>query len=335
MYNMVYKKTMVLGQIRKRICLVILSCLVCVLFLRAGTPQTVIFWNVENLFDLYADSLSRDTEFTPEGNRRWTPSRYWRKLDDLSRTLSAVCEETDEWPVAVGFAEVESDTVLRDLTLRSPLRAAGYRYVMTSGPDLRGINVGLLYRPKEITLLDSRAVRIPSEENGFSPTRDILHVTGRLVSGDTLHFFVVHLPSQLGASRTKKQHRRLAVRTLVQEVMKVNGAPVLVMGDFNAGPRDEVFRLLGPVLHTLMPTDRRALRRPEGTYVYQGEWEYLDHILVNGALQEHVDKAEARAVRYPFLLDEKGRPRRTYRGPSYAGGISDHLPVCARLWWRP
>ena len=42
--------------------------------------------------------------------------------------------------------EVENDTVLRDLTRRSPLKELSYRYVMTHSPDLSGIDVALLYQ---------------------------------------------------------------------------------------------------------------------------------------------------------------------------------------------
>lgn len=35
---------------------------------------------------------------------------------------------------------------MKDLTENSPLREAGYRYVMTDSPDERGIDVALLYQ---------------------------------------------------------------------------------------------------------------------------------------------------------------------------------------------
>ena len=51
----------------------------------------------------------------------------------MARTLAAV----GEWnfPVLIGLCEVENDTVMRDLTLYSPLKEADYRYVMTHSPD--------------------------------------------------------------------------------------------------------------------------------------------------------------------------------------------------------
>ena len=90
--------------------------------------QRIVWWNVENLFDCRHDSLKEDFEFLPEGDHHWTHGRYWKKLDNLSRTIAAIADE-DAWPMVIGMCEVENDTVLRDLTRRSPLRIARYAYI--------------------------------------------------------------------------------------------------------------------------------------------------------------------------------------------------------------
>jgi hypothetical protein len=74
-----------------------------------------------------------------------------------------------------------------------------------------------------------------------------------------------------------------------------------------------------------------------GTYAYQGQWEVIDHLLVNPSLLDvsaslYTKPALARIANLPFLLttDEKfgiSIPLRTYIGPRYLGGFSDHLPV--------
>ncbi|HBC28868.1 MAG TPA: endonuclease, partial [Prevotellaceae bacterium] len=112
-----------------------------------AAAQRVVWWNVENLFDCRHDTLKDDLEFLPASARRWTRSRYWRKMDNIARTLAAV-SRNEEWPMLVGLGEVENDSVLRDLTLRSPLRLAGYRYAHHEGPDRRGIDCALLYQPR-------------------------------------------------------------------------------------------------------------------------------------------------------------------------------------------
>ena len=153
----------------------------------------VVSWNVENLFDIHHDSLKNDREFLPDALRHWNYTRYKKKLTDMARVITAV----GEWepPALVGLCEVENDTVLRDLTRRSPLKELNYRYVMTDSPDLRGIDVALLYQRDLFKLLSFRSVSIPPLKQ-FRPTRDLLHVSGLLLTGDTLDVFVCHLPSR-------------------------------------------------------------------------------------------------------------------------------------------
>ncbi|MCR4921180.1 MAG: endonuclease/exonuclease/phosphatase family protein [Bacteroidaceae bacterium] len=287
-----------------------------------------LFWNVENLFDCHHDTLKNDYEFLPDSERGWSPWRYWRKLDALSRVLAAVADDEGDWPMLVGLAEVENDSVMRDLSRRSPLRAAGYQYVLTNSPDERGVDVALLYQPERFRLLEWHAVGIPSREYGFRPTRDILYAAGLVATGDTLHVLVVHLPSRAGNRRGNNAHRRLAVERLRQAVDSLAGKPLLVMGDFNSEASDRIFRLLCPPLTSLMPRGR-AMRRARGTYVFQGRWSFLDHILCSEALLPWVD-GRAEVVAYPFILDDKRRPWRTFLGPVYRGGYSDHLPIRVR-----
>lgn len=292
-----------------------------------GTMK-VVSWNVENLFDCKHDTLKNDHEFLPEGAYRWTHGRYWRKLDNVARTLAALAED-DRWPDLVGLCEVENDTVLRDLTCRSPLRAARYRYVMTESPDLRGIDVGLLYQPSRFRLLRHESLRIPSQEKGLRPTRDILHAVGCVGEDDTLHVLLVHLPSRVGNSRESTKNRQLAARVLANVVDTLKDKKLLVMGDFNAEPRDVVFSQLTPPLCSLIPLGKRAARR--GTYYFRHRWCFLDHILLSPSLYACSD-GEARVAALPFLLNSQGAPWRTFGGTSYTGGFSDHLPLTTKIF---
>lgn len=119
--------------------------------------------NCENLFDTRHDSLKNDLEFLPDGSYRWTPYRYWAKLNHLGQEIVA---QSNPIPDFVAMCEVENDSVMFDLTRRSLLRNAGYEYVMTSSPDERGIDVALLYQPASFALLHSHQAlaRYPSYE---------------------------------------------------------------------------------------------------------------------------------------------------------------------------
>lgn len=291
--------------------------------------QRIVWWNVENLFDCQHDSLKDDREFLPEGSNHWTKWRYWKKLDNLSRTIAAIA--ADAWPMAIGMCEVENDSVLRDLTRRSPLRIARYAYIHEEGPDVRGIDVALLYDSLQFRLLGHKAVRIPSAEHGFRATRDILHVWGLCHAlPDTLHLLLVHLPSRANSGMKGEAHRRLAVKTLCSQLDSLEGRNVLLMGDFNAEPGDRIFRGINQRLTSLIPQSKKELRQAKGTYFYRKLWGFLDHIFVSPSLLPFVE-GQAVVGRFPFLLTEKGTPWRTFQGPVYKGGYSDHLPIWVDL----
>jgi len=291
-------------------------------------PLRVMAWNVENLFDTVHDEGFQDYEFLPSSERRWNSHRLWSKMTEISRVVAAVGDE-EEIPDLIGLCEVENDSVLTMLTRRSALRALKYDYLITHSEDERGIDVALLYQPAHFSPIESRSIRVPSREQGLRPTRDILYVRGRVLarSGiDTLHVVVVHLPSRAGGHEGDK-NRRLAAKTLwaLTDSIEAQGGKVLVMGDFNATARDRIFKSTS----LRMTDDPKA----DGTYSFRGFWQSLDHILVSPTVET---RGHARIVRLPWLLEENktyknDMPRRTYRGPSYHGGISDHLPVVLDL----
>lgn len=279
-------------------------------------------WNVENLFDTVHDAGFHDEEFLPQATRHWNSYRYWQKLTEIARVVAAVADQGGV-PDLVALCEVENHSVLTTLTRRSILRSLNYRYTMTSGIDKRGINVALLYQPNRFRVLESRSIRIPCEEQGMKPTRDILHVRGIVPTAegtDTLHVFVVHLPSRLGGFEADRK-RKLAARVLWDAVDSLQGERVIVAGDFNTGSDDAMLHHPPMVL-----TDDAHM---PGTYCFQGCWQWLDHILVSPAIGM---QSKARPVELPWLLEENNtyggwQPRRTYNGPSYHGGVSDHLPL--------
>jgi hypothetical protein len=293
--------------------------------------ERILWYNVENVFDTKHDTLKNDFDFLPNGTYHWTPGRYWRKLDNLSRVVAAVAEQ-DGWPMLVGMCEIENDSVLHDLTTRSPLRAARYQYVHFEGPDLRGVDCCLLYQPRLFRLQGAEAVRVPSAEQGLRPTRDILHVWGTLIRTDSLlHIFVLHFPSRAGGSQASTQNRMLAAQTLCGALDKLQGQRILVMGDFNAEPKDPIFQPILQRLVSLVPQRRKELKKAQGSYCYQGLWGYIDHMLVSPSMQSCCESL-VHVAKFPFLLTEKGTPWRTFQGPVYKGGYSDHLPLYISVW---
>ncbi|MCF0160807.1 MAG: endonuclease [Bacteroidaceae bacterium] len=300
----------------------------------------VMTYNVENLFDVKHDSLKNDYEFLPTSKLNWTKRRYWDKLDKIAKVIAAVGE--GQLPELVGLCEVENDTCLYDLTRRSSLRRAGYRYVMTNSGDERGIDVALLYLPARFKVIEVERINVKPEVIKKKPTRDILHVTGLLQSKDTLDVYVCHMPSRNGGkekSQAFRIHTNKKLRESVDAMLQRRKVPrILIMGDFNDYPKDKSLSvILDARKWDRRQTDKNALYNlcydvKPGSYRYQGYWNTLDQIIVNGRLLP----ATAQVFMAKWLLTKDKthggeKPFRTYQGPLYLGGYSDHLPVYADL----
>ena len=108
---------------------------------------TLVELNCENMFDYTHDDGKQDTEYLPEATRHWTRNRYWHKLNNIAQEIISCSSADGGIPDLVALCEVENDSVMSDLSRRSLLRNAGYEYLMTSSPDMRGIDVALMYSP--------------------------------------------------------------------------------------------------------------------------------------------------------------------------------------------
>ena len=301
----------------------------------AQRKYVAVSYNCENLFDTRHDTLKNDSAFLPEGERRWTAGRYWKKLNDVGRVILQCGGEKEEWrlPDIVGLVEVENDSVLSALTRRSMLRNARYRYVMTSSPDMRGVDVALLYNPYRLRLIAREEIEIPRRENR-RPTRNILYATLLTEMGDSLHVFVVHAPSRGGGVQQTEGYRMEVAERLTMKTDSIRdasaAAKIIVMGDFNDYSTDRAIMKIVEAGLTEVSAEAKAKFHPDrihGTYFFQNEWNSLDHIFATSSLQPiecHIHDAE-------WLLEEDKngiyRPKRTFVWEIYHGGVSDHLPV--------
>jgi endonuclease/exonuclease/phosphatase family metal-dependent hydrolase len=293
---------------------------------------TLVELNCENLFDCQHDSLKQDTEWLPASVRNWTPARYWRKVNSIGQEILS-CQD-DGIPDLVALVEVENDSVIFDLTRRSLLRHAGYEYLMTQSPDVRGIDVALLYQPMTFRPLCCDYLEVEPLE-GMRPTRDVLYVQGETSERDTLHVFVVHAPSRFGGEHPTRSNRRVVMERIMQVVRELpEDAKVIIAGDFNDYADSPSLQYLEQ--HGLINVTReaRGSNGARGTYRYQGEWESIDHVLVSRVLRDFV--AESFINDAPFLLEEDKKyggvkPLRTYNGYRYQRGFSDHLPLVVRF----
>lgn len=301
---------------------------------------TFVELNCENLFDCKHDSLKQDIEFTPTGQRNWTPRKYWRKIDNTARTITACgMNEKGKWnlPDMVALCEIENDSVARDLVRRSPLRSLGYEYIITQSQDVRGIDVMLLWHPGSFSLINSHALHVDLGEKE-RPTRDILYISGQITSGDTLHVLVVHAPSRYGGEKATRWKRLKVAERIVMALDSIRSTSdnpkIIIAGDFNDSKRSQSLTLITEKDMLNVSADAAGRNGAKGTYKYKGEWSSIDQIFISDTLMSWL--IDCRIEDAPFLLepDERYggvRPFRTNNGYRYQGGFSDHLPLVLRL----
>ena len=254
------------------------------------------------------------------------------------------------------LCEVENDRCLRDLCRL--LRRYHYRYIHYESPDERGIDVALLYDSTRFHLLHSEPVPIPLPS---APTRDILYVQGTILPdtkalhsknphdptphlpdtafvgiyapADTLHLFVCHFPSQLGGTSETAWKRDMATSVLQSRIDSIltasPSARVIVMGDMNSAPADDLSRMT----NLMLPLANETPLGTCGTHKYNGIWTFLDQFYISEALKARVS-TYVFAPSWLLEPDEKylgTKPRRTFNGYHYQDAYSDHLPIVLQI----
>lgn len=304
--------------------------------------QTVAFYNLENLFDINDDRLTNDNDYLATSKKKWTHKRYENKLRKLSFAISNIGKkETGKHPAIVGLAEVENASAIEDLIAYKHLENCNYKYVHYDSLDERGIDVALLYDSTVFKLTNSESFRVYLVNERGEPdyTRDVLLVSG-LLDGEQIHVIVNHWSSRReGAAETEP--KRFAAADKVIEIIntlkeKYENPKVIVMGDFNDDPNSNSIKRLVDAQHLFNPMDVLHTYS-RGTTIHHFKWNLFDQILFTTNFFEvtpntlSFDKAEIFDDDFLKLFSGKfkGTPYRTYAGPKYKGGYSDHFPVYA------
>ena len=320
------------------------------------------FYNLENLFDTYHDEGKNDYEYLPDGANQWTDVKYNKKLHNMAEVIRAMKDENGVYHTILGVSEVENRHVLEDLVTQPEIAEANYQIVHYDGPDRRGVDCALFYRPDQFTLLESRSIPFtfdsqsikfsmtPEEQADFR-TRDILEVRGTI--GDEMFaFYVTHLPSRIGGKSGDLRSRGAEI--IYENAMKLMqaypGIKIAVMGDMNDNPFDES---MVTYLHGKEKTEEvgeqdffdpflSMIKAGFGSLAYQGVWSIFDIIMVNENLvnppkgtykiQPIVKKKfYGRVFQRPFMTQQegqyKGTPKRTMSNGAFINGYSDHYPT--------
>ncbi len=324
-------------------------------FLQGGARErqdgiTLLWWNVENLFDTRDDPNTEDDEFTPAGRMHWTEKKLQLKQVRIGAVLKGIrlSPRYRGYPDLVAFAESENRQVFAGTIAAAGL--GSWRVAYHESRDPRGIDIGLAWNPATLYFTGSKAYRV-SLPDGHR-TRDVI-VAGFSVSRRRFSVVLNHWPSRSFGTEWSEPKRLAAARVARHVVDSLRTADakssIVVMGDFNDEPENRsLLEAMGSSF------DRKAVRAlpgkllyncwndvaTGGSYAYRGEWERIDQVLVSAPLLENRGLRLAPkgfgTFSFPHLFVEPGRRLYpTFEKGRYVGGYSDHLPVLLRMTVDP
>ncbi len=304
------------------------------------SERTIVFYNVENLFDTKDSPDTDDFDFTPNGFKQWDEERYHKKLKKITEALKMIPAS----PVLIGLAEIENSRVLKDWTKYLKKEGLNYKFIQYDSPDKRGMDVALLYDPDLFEVKTSKAIPVRLFNEPNFTTRDILYTHGEL-DGIETHVFVNHWSSRR-EGREETEYRRIRaaeiLREKVDQILKKDPkANIFILGDFNDHPTDKSIENILRAKDSGEEDDLINLLYDEheqgkGTSVHQREWAVLDQIIVSQAVYNDENRIGIKGKDAEILDDERllytyrdggQKPNSTYGGKNYYGGYSDHLPV--------
>jgi endonuclease/exonuclease/phosphatase family metal-dependent hydrolase len=328
-------------------------------------------YNVENLFDAKHDIVNgkdkEDWAFLPRDNplkkvacdketskhrRKECHATNWteEKLEvKLSQIVDVVKVANPILPDFLGLVEVENKAVVSRLA-----KKLGYEHFeITESPDLRGINVALLYKTNNIIKNVSRNEHIVPVDY---PTRNILEVEFLINHKFPLTIFVNHWPSLHNPDAWRvKAAEILALRT--RDILLKNPTQaIMAIGDFNTIDENDPHPFKTVLFKDNLFYDVQSLSDKSllGTYYFapKDQWNSLDHFFVNANLKAGSDlKLEAKSFEIfspTFIQKEIKKKIKNGENKSFKivmapkrfepdastkeiMGYSDHYPILVKL----
>jgi predicted extracellular nuclease len=289
--------------------------------------------NMWNFFDTVDDPAIED--------KLPTAVEYRTKIEKIARSISQELGNPD----IISLNEIENERVLADLLQHPLLADSGYRSIVGTLNDGRGIRVGMLYRDAKLDVVKvsefNPKVQLSDPGRGQldqsllyarAPLIVDFHVRGVAQATEGVANLTVvtnHFKSKLGGDgpevRRVAQGEHLAGWVDARRAASPN-VPIMVVGDLNATYEDGAYKKLAfrpdgsprmtDVVERLPESDRY-------TYIYRGRKDLLDHMLVTPEWAQALKN-----VRIPHFNTAKGAMAYA-SDPTKTAGTSDHDPIVA------
>jgi endonuclease/exonuclease/phosphatase family metal-dependent hydrolase len=312
-----------------------------------GEELYIANWNCENLFDTEDDpKVEGDEEYTPDSAKHWTTERLNIKLDNLGSIIRKMND--GHGPDVLGVCEVENRKVVEMLVDKLKPLGRKYEIVHKDSPSERGIDCAIIFDSAVFTLIDSKFHHVDAGN-----TRDIVEAKLER-KGKDLFVFMDHWPSRHHEESFRIKAADAARKRIDDLLAADRKADIIMIGDFNDESTDESIRdhLRAATAKENLPPDSmfdttawiRAAGK--GTFVYNNQWDLLDHIIISPGLLDSSGyqwkDGSSQRVEFPEQFykprakDGFRRPSASYsRNDFHKNGYSDHLPLGCKLVLEP
>ncbi|WP_033959745.1 endonuclease [Psychroserpens jangbogonensis] len=312
--------------------------------------HAIAFYNLENLFDTVNDTTKFDERSPIMEMKANREEVYIKKVQNMARVIAEIgADVTGNSPAIIGVCEVENRQVLVDVVNDPLLVGRDYGIIHYESPDVRGIDVALLYQKKLFRPISHSSHEVKIYDHNTKErrqTRDQLLVSGEL-DGDLIHLVVNHWPSRSGGEAKSRVNRVAAAKVskrLSDSLQSIDPyAKILIMGDLNDNPTNESVKKVLKAEGDKEDVGLKGIYNPYenmfrkvglGTTAYRDAWSLFDQILVTKPLLEK-DYSSYRFYRAEifsrnYLISKHGRwkgyPFRSFSS-GFTNGFSDHFPV--------
>ncbi len=270
---------------------------------------SLMTWNAENVFDA--------KEPNPKDPPLPSPAQYHLALEKMAATIADA-----GYPTVVGLQEIENIDVLQDLADQQAIKEQAYQPVLIEGFDSRGIDVGYLVRG-DAEILDVQQYDAPEGLTSRPPLA--IKVKIDLPDGPVEVYVINNHFTSMSAGVEITEPRRTAqakwnVHIIEDIILKDDpDAMIAVMGDLNSFFDSKPVQTLrdAGLKHVLdfLPADQRY------TYIFQGDSQVLDHILVTPNLYDLLQDVAILHVNADFPPPKPDDPSPIRK--------SDHDPIIA------
>ena len=254
---------------KKKILIIFFFIILIKLFLNAD-KLTILWWNINNLFDTINDPLKEDIVLTN--------IEYNDKIVKISKKIKSINADL------IGLAEVENIEILRDIANLSTYSF----YYLIEGNDPRGIDICLLSKWK-LNYISHKDLPVPyKEDKNYKFSRDCSEASFYF-NGEKIYILLNHLKSQIGDKEKsfKKQKAQVkGILDIIYSIYKKNSdlPNIIIMGDFNTQRFTEPLNILEKsdlkIINYLF-NEKKVYTYKKGEFITTLDYFILNDILYN------------------------------------------------------